>query len=238
MSKLELRLPSVSGEGQWPHISFDAKDWMQIENPYGELTPEVRGEIQQKTNMYLREAYMEGMAAPLKDTKARACAVHAAVENAYRAMAKHLHGGGDAAAHASRVIAQEFSNQYLPNEADKHDFIDAFLRSLRAATRFACEQLRSEKAIYRFRADGAAWARWVNRLHDIIDGAGLSACVSNGAEKWFRDAHSPFVVMVYKLQGCLPKPYRRRYRQRGPENKELVALAKAISRAISDARDK
>jgi hypothetical protein len=223
--KLKPKVPLVVGAGDWRQPDFGATDWTHIEKPYGRLYPDTRGRIQEETNTYLRAVFFEAEAEPLDDAQARVRKLLTAVRNTHLAVAE-LDRDRDAAAYAARLIMREFSNPYLPEGANKREFIDRFLRSLLVAVHSAREELSSDKDIYKARNAGVAWDAWINRLRAIICSAGLRPGISKRS-----NSRSPFVVMVSTLQERIPKRYRR-------HTHSLEALATAMVKAVADARDK
>jgi hypothetical protein len=70
--------------------------------------------------------------------------------------------------------------------------------------------------------EGTCWDLWIRRLTSIARENDLPFAAPKGSDKGV--AHSPFVLMVAALQGCVPTSARRHHAS-------MDALATAIHRA-------
>jgi hypothetical protein len=199
--------------GEKPPPLFTIDDWEPIEGAYGEpLSADVRKELVAATEFFVVfKEWEQGERLTDVQTKINACKKRA---SEFQRALGSLDSGS-----ASLFIAKNLNNaqQYA---------LHVFLPSFNDACDAALKQLREYPAT----KEGDAWDSWVRRIGQIMRAAGLPCTVRKDAgNKSKSDRQSPFALLVWELQSCLPAECRRHVQSKG-------ALADALSEVLSKTR--
>jgi hypothetical protein len=150
----------------------------------------------------------ERAAPPLATAEKRVQAIKGSAEKFFGDL---LSEPSDATVYADELVDRHF-NRRMPQ-------LRALLLWLGSACNSALAELKDAPSHH----EGARWAQWIRDLTTILDGADLPTAASKGRGKSKSDLPSSFVLLVLKLQDCVPKEARR--------HETVDAVATAIVRA-------
>ena len=129
--------------------------------------------------------------------------------------------GSDAGVYAHHLIEKNFKASHVARKAAGLDSLLSLLRTFHIACNTSIKQLNESPASSTFRK-GSAWTNWISRLTEILQGAKLPFAVGKPIRNKSRsDKKSPFTLLAWELQLCLPAECRR-------HTHSVTALADAI----------
>jgi hypothetical protein len=128
----------------------------------------------------------------------------------------------DAGVYAHHLIEKNFKASQISSDNRGLDTLLNLVRAFQIACNASIKQLNESSASSTFKK-GNAWTNWISRLMEILE-AELPVTVHKDIGNKSRDKQSPFTLLVWELQLCLPIECRRH-----PHS--VAALADAISEA-------
>jgi len=224
------KAPSVSGDTRDPALNIDSAKWRQIEKAYGlPLPPNVRAEIVRATQAFLFFESFERTAEPLAKVKVILEAHEKAATRFFNELFASPFAGSDAGVYAHHLIEKNFKASQLSSDNAGLDTLLNLIRAFHIACNASIKQLNEASVSSNFRKDNP-WTNWISRLTEIFSGVKLPVAVRKDiGNKSRSDKDSPFTLLVWELQSCLPSECRRHTRS-------VTALSDAISeeRKISE----
>lgn len=222
MARSAPTIPFASTSGE-PELSITSDDWSKIENAYGHSLPEdVRQKILEATTTFVYFEVFERTAEQKSSAIMKVRSVESAAKGLFLAL--HPDAPSDVSHFADQLINNHFDDLRLAS-GDKLRHLSGVLTSLGAACNLALQKLGDPNMPgYR---EGECWDQWVRRLTAIAKSEGLPTAASKGSDKETGDTSSPFVLLVWELQACVPEDARRHWQSKH-------ALAAAIHRARRD----
>jgi hypothetical protein len=213
----------VSGDTRKPALNIDSTKWRQIEEAYGlSLPPNVRTDIDRATQAFLFFESFERTAEPLAKVKVILEAHEKAATRFFNELFASPFAGSDAGVYAHHLIEKNLKISQVPSDTARLDTLLNLLRAFHIACNTSIKQLNEPSSSSTFRK-GNAWTNWISRLTEILSGAKLAAAVRKDiGSKSRSDQQSPFTLLVWELQLCLPIECRR-------HTHSVAALADAIS---------
>jgi hypothetical protein len=234
MPKPRFTIP-ISHADDVPTIAFTDEQWQAIEHAYQQLNADVRQQITTVTTQYLKDCIFERTAAP----KAMAWKRIERIRRAAGDLAKVLDSKPFSAPTDEVSRGQQEQQQSVHSYTDhlirrhfndprlvagwRGDHFQGVLTSLVVACDYALNDLSAAEGS----GDGQAWDWWIQALTQIVQRHDLpyGARIVETSEKL---KLSPFAALVRALQEHVPARHMH----------SDEALAKAIQRAPSRARDK
>jgi hypothetical protein len=234
MPKPRFTIP-ISHADDVPTIAFTDEQWQAIEHAYQQLNADVRQQITTVTTQYLKDCIFERTAAP----KAMAWKRIERIRRAAGDLAKVLDSKPFSAPTDEVSRGQQEQQQSVHSYTDhlirrhfndprlvagwRGDHFQGVLTSLVVACDYALNDLSAAEGS----GDGQAWDWWIQALTQIVQRHDLpyGARIVETSEKL---KLSPFAALVRALQEHVPARHMH----------SDEALAKAIQRAQSRARDK
>jgi hypothetical protein len=234
MPKPRFTIP-ISHADDVPTIAFTDEQWQAIEHAYQQLNADVRQQITTVTTQYLKDCIFERTAAP----KAMAWKRIERIRRAAGDLAKVLDSKPFSAPTDEVSRGQQEQQQSVHSYTDhlirrhfndprlvagwRGDHFQGVLTSLVVACDYALNDLSAAEGS----GDGQAWDWWIQALTQIVQRHDLpyGARIVETSEKL---KLSPFAALVRALQEHVPARHMQ----------SDEALAKAIQRAQSRARDK
>ena len=199
-------------------IALVTPNWQKIERAYGrKLSGDVRSACFIATVSFVLFEESERTGSPVAHvrTTIEACKKRASeLQKALRSL--ETCGGG-----AQFFISKNFKDP--PLRKRPFEVLHGILTSLDAGCGAALTELSKYPS---FKKHGDAWNSWLRKLNKILETHGLPSGVRKDAgNKSKTDKQSPFTLLVWELQSCLPVECRRPAHSPG-------ALATAITRAL------
>ena len=216
------KAPIISTNARDRALNFDSALWRQIENACGvSLPPNVRADIDRATQAFLFFESFEHAPEPLAKVKVILEAHDKAATRFFNELFASPFAGSDAGVYAHHLIEKNFKVSQIARNAAGLDTLLSLLRAFHIACNTSIKQLNEPPASSTFRK-GNAWTNWISRLTEILRGAKLPFGVGKPiGNKSRSDKQSPFTLLVWELQLCLPAECRR-------HTHSVTALADAI----------
>jgi hypothetical protein len=206
----------VMGRAQKPPSRFaiSRSTWQQIERAYGEPLPtDVREALVKATEFFALFEECERAGERVID-------VQKTIEACKRRASEFQRALPSLESDASRVAMFFISENF--NDPRLFGILHNLLPSFDVACNAALKALSEYPPI----KEGDEWSTWIRKLNKIVQNNALPADVRKDAgNKSKTDKQSPFTLLVWELQSCLPVESRRHAHSPG-------ALATAISRAL------
>src|SRR5712691_4261627 len=205
MARIISKIPDATAifEG----VTIDDKRWRRIERTYGrKLSPDVRDQLHEATEDYVRSAGLELAAPPVAQSRQAV----ARLREAAAGLAESFNASriDDAGHYAIRLIGRHFVQPHgRRGRVETSQYLSSILTSLDDACHAALNDLNDpENHGHRPRT---RWKQWIQRLTSIVRAHGLPAGVSKDVDKQKTDRPSPFVVLVRELELALAGQFRR-----------------------------
>jgi hypothetical protein len=229
MAQFTPKIPIASVAGGDPELTIADADWEHIQKAYGtELLPEMRKQIYEATNDFLRFVKTEYSAQPVSAARHRVKRIKKAAADFQEAIFEYSQSDvGDATLYANHLINRSFDDPRVKNR-DKLRFLSRLMTSFAVACNRALSHL--DNPTNRGRREGETWENWVRKLTRILDATQLPTKVRKDSDKNITKKPSPFVALVRELQKCIPKEYRRS-QAHSASLEANIALSEAIVRA-------
>ena len=223
MAELSPKGPIVSGDTPDPALNIDSAKWQQIEKAYGlSLPPNVRADVVRVTQAFIFFESFERKAEPLAKVRVILEAHEKAATRFFNELFASPFAVSDAGVYAHHLIERNFKASQILSDTRGLDSLLNLVRAFHIACNASIKQLNESSASSTFKK-GNAWTNWISRLMEILE-AKLPVSVRKDIGNESRDKQSPFTLLVWELQFCLPIECRR-------HTHSVAALADAISEA-------
>jgi hypothetical protein len=214
-----LRLGDYVTGGDEKTITLVTPDWQRIERAYGHrLSADVRSACVRATTTFVLFEKSERTGSPVADlrTTIRTCKKRASEFQKALPSLETCEGS-----YAQLFVSESMKDPTLKKRP--FEIMHGILASFDAACNVALAELSEYPS---FTKQGDAWNSWLRKLNKILETHGLPSGVRKDAgNKSKTDKQSPFTLLVWELQSCLPVECRRPAHSKG-------ALATAMIRAL------
>ena len=217
-------LPIASTGGSLPTVTIDNAKWKTLEKIIDKpISPDLRIELVDATNIFLSRAIFEHAAGPRADATKRLTALSRAA-NQFLSILNEA-GSSDARRYAELLIERCLIDDRLPGE-DRFDHVIGVTTSFAAACNLARNELAS--GVYGEFRLGGSWEGWIRRLTEILDREGMSTSARKDAVKNKSEKASNFVLFIDELQKTVEPKFRR-----GTSTTDALAGAVHLARQVA-----